>query len=98
MDEVSLALIADAWSRTYRSKTVSFATSAGAVETANGMRIIPDQVTTTWPAEQRVSTFPDRRPAQALDLVLAAIAGHYGEPTARVVAMQLEYPWTEGVR
>lgn len=98
MDEISLALIADAWSRTYRSRTVSFAASADAVETANGMRIIPDQVTASWPAEQSVSTFPDRQPAQALDQTLAAIAGRYGDPTANVVAMQLEYPRAEGAR
>ena len=31
IDEVSLALVADAWSRTYRSRAVTFAATAGAL-------------------------------------------------------------------
>ena len=50
MDEVSLALVADAWSRTYRSRAVTFAGTAGAYETRSGLRIFPDQVATSWPA------------------------------------------------
>lgn len=52
IDQVSLALAADAWSRTYRSRAVVFADAAGAIEACNGMRIIPDQVATSWPAER----------------------------------------------
>jgi putative intracellular protease/amidase len=37
VDEASLALVADAWSRTYRSRAVTFAGTA-AVESANGIR------------------------------------------------------------
>jgi putative intracellular protease/amidase len=41
VDEVSLALVADAWSRTYRSRAVTFAGAAGAQQTRNGMSILP---------------------------------------------------------
>lgn len=95
IDEVSLAHVADAWSRTYRSKAVTFAASASAIVTANGIRILPGQVADAWPQERIVSVFPDRRPEAALDLSLQAIAERYGEATARVVAMQLEYPRAE---
>ena len=44
VDEVSLALVADAWSRTYRSRAVTFAGTADAQQTRNGLRILPDQV------------------------------------------------------
>ena len=44
IDEVSLALVADAWSRTYRSRAITFAASPGAIATRNGIRIVPDQV------------------------------------------------------
>jgi hypothetical protein len=54
IDEVSLALVTDAWSRTYRSRAVTFARSAGAQQTRNGIRIFPDQVATSWPAEHRI--------------------------------------------
>jgi hypothetical protein len=92
MDEVSLALIADAWSRTYRSTGVTFAPSASAVVTANGIRVIPERLTASWPGERRVSMRRDQRPAVALDHALHAIAERYGAHTADVVAMQLEYP------
>jgi transcriptional regulator GlxA family with amidase domain len=95
IDEVALAHVADAWSRTYRSKAVTFAASNVAVETANGIRIVPGKVAQAWPQDRTVSIFPDRRPEVALDLNLQAIAERYGQRTARVVAMQLEYPWAQ---
>jgi hypothetical protein len=91
LDEVSLALVADAWSRTYRSHAVTFARSAQAVPTRNGMRILPDQVASDWPGERRVA-IDDRPPVRALDDALQAIQGRYGRRTADVVAMHLEYP------
>jgi hypothetical protein len=60
--------------------------------TANGIRILPGQTADEWPQERTVSIFPDRRPEPALDVSLQAIAARYGQRTARVVAMQLEYP------
>jgi putative intracellular protease/amidase len=92
MDEVSLALIADAWSRTYRSNAVTFAPSSSAIATANGVHVLPDRNATDWPADRLISTFPDQPLTEALDQSLQAIAGRYGEPTTNVVAMQLEYP------
>ena len=92
MDEASLALVADAWSRTYRSKALAFAASSSAITTANGVRVLPDRAVGDWPRDRRLSTFPDQPPADALDLTLEAITGRYGEPTTDVVAMQLEYP------
>lgn len=92
MDEVSLALVADAWSRTYRSNATTYAASTDPVESRNGVRVIPDGSGTGLPEDRRVSTYPDQRPADALDHALDAIAARYGERTGNVVAMQLEYP------
>jgi putative intracellular protease/amidase len=92
MDEVSLALVADAWSRTYRSRAVTFASTGGAVATRSGLRIIPDQVAVDWPAGRRLPAFEDKRPAESLDDALQAIAARYGMRTAEFVATQLEYP------
>lgn len=88
LDEVSLALSADAWSRTYRSRAVTFADSPGAITTRSGIRIVPDA--TAWPKEDVVNAFTDRPPAQALDETLAGIETRYGARTRYVVAMQLE--------
>ena len=92
IDEVSLALVADAWSRTYRSRAVTVAGSAGAVETRNGLRIIPDKIAPAWPTEKLLPDVGDRNPAEALDEALLAISARYGDRTADVVAVQLEYP------
>ncbi len=94
VDEVSLALVMDAWSRTYRSKAIGLATSVGVVETANGVRILPDSVAEAGDAriDQAATGALVNPPAMALDVTLAAIAQRYGGRTSDVVAMQLEYP------
>jgi putative intracellular protease/amidase len=92
LDEVSLALAADAWSRTYRSRAVTFVAAPGEVLTRNGIRIVPDRVATDWPKDERAAAFGDRPPAVALDTTLADIESRYGAATRYVVAMQLEYP------
>lgn len=92
MDEVSLALVADAWSRTYRSNVMSFAASADAVTTRNGVRLIPDRASPSWPEGTRITTKQADKPAEALDAALQAIAARYGARTTDIVAMQLEYP------
>lgn len=98
IDEVSLALVADAWSRTYRSRAVTFAASTSAIVTAHGIRILPGRNAEDWPEDYVVSTFPGQPPVAALDRNLRAIADRYGEGTARMVAMQLEYPREDGSR
>ena len=92
MDEVSLALVADAWSRTYRSRALTFAQGNGPVETLGGLRIIPDHASDGWVPDQRLPPVAGLPPVLALDEALHAIEGRYGARTARVVAMQLEYP------
>jgi hypothetical protein len=91
VDEVSLALIADAWSRTYRSGVELFATSAAAVTTRSGVRLLPDHATAAW-AGERLPFTANKRPAEALDEALQDIGARYGQGTAHLVAMQLEYP------
>ena len=89
MDEVALALVADAWSRTYRSEAVTFAPSGDAVVTRSGLRVVPDR---TAPPDERLPPIGRRPPAAALDDALRAIDERYGTGTVNVVAMQLEYP------
>jgi putative intracellular protease/amidase len=98
VDEVSLALVADAWSRTYRSQAVTFARAAGALQSSNGIRILPDEVAANWPADQLLPEIGDRKPAEALDDTLRAIAARYGTRTTDFVAMQLEYPRNQATK
>jgi putative intracellular protease/amidase len=91
IDEVSLALVADAWSRTYRSRAVTFASTASTQMSRNGVAIVPDRVRSTWPAATRLPAI-SLQPAGALDDALDAIRDRYGAHTTAFVAMQLEYP------
>ena len=89
-DAVSLALTADAWSRTYRSRAFTRATSGAPVADRDGIRVVPDRVATE--ASSYTVTSPGLTPpAHALDQALRAIRTRYGPRTASVVAMQLEY-------
>jgi transcriptional regulator GlxA family with amidase domain len=92
VDEVSLALVADAWSRTYRSSAATFSRTDGAQETRNGIRIVPDRIAANWPAEDLLPSIGDQKPARALDEALQGITARYGIRTTDLVAMQLEYP------
>jgi hypothetical protein len=67
VDEVALALVADAWSRTFRSRSRTLAASLDAVESRTGLRTVPDQAETNIPQGGLVSIFPDVKPANALD-------------------------------
>lgn len=92
VDEVSLALVADMWSRTYRSQASTFFAGTESLRTRGGLLIVADEKSATTPAANRVLTIDETPPARVLDETLRSIAARYGEPTADVVAMQLEYP------
>lgn len=92
IDEVSLALIADAWSRTYRSSVATFGSTP--IETRSDITILPDRTTGARPDDLLVPATESPRPALVLEETLAAIAERYGAATAQIVAMQLEYPGT----
>jgi transcriptional regulator GlxA family with amidase domain len=91
VDEVSLALVADAWSRTYRSRAVTFTAVSGPIRTENGVRVLPDREQSGWPRAQRVDVSRAFRPVRMLEDTLQEIARRYGAATAQVVSMQLEY-------
>lgn len=93
VDEIALALTADAFSRTYRSRAYSLADSAAVVRTRHGLKVVPDRVVGKDKIPRLVhAPLAAEAPAQALDRALADIASLYGRRTARFVAMQLEYP------
>ena len=99
-DPVSLALATDAWSRTYRSRAISYAAGPGPVTVRDGIRIAPDGIGVPPPG--RTISLPGETASAVLDQTLADIAGRYGSGAAQVVAMQLEYPvpasgtWSSG--
>ncbi|UGV28237.1 thiamine biosynthesis protein ThiJ [Rhodopseudomonas boonkerdii] len=87
-DEIALALSADAWSRTYRSQAI--ATSAkGPVASRYGLVLIPDRATDTGTVQLTLNGTTGS--AHALDRTLKEMAARYGDATADLVALQLEY-------
>jgi putative intracellular protease/amidase len=91
VDEVALALVADAFSRTYRAQAVTYAASADVVTTRGGLRLRPDVVKGGWHPDTQLAPLWERPPALALDGALADIRSRYGASTRSMVAMQLEY-------
>jgi putative intracellular protease/amidase len=94
VDEMGLALAADRYSRTYRSKAYAVAPAAGPIRTRSGLTLLPDRVAGKGAAVDRMAPSIAGVPAAlALDKVLADLDGRYGHRTAVIVADQLEYAW-----
>jgi putative intracellular protease/amidase len=92
VDEVSVALVADALSRTYRSRVVTYSADGPALATKSGLRLVPDEVGKERASAMQLDAIWDRPPPLALESALAEIAKRYGRKTRAVVATQLEMP------
>lgn len=95
MDGVTLALMADSWSRTYRSHVVTWAEMPDAVETGDGIRIHPDRAIRGEMPPPWVNAIDPDTPARVLNETLADIRNRYGRGTQDLVATQLEYSLDE---
>jgi transcriptional regulator GlxA family with amidase domain len=94
VDEIRVALIADAYHRTRRSPTFTVAFTVEPVRTRRGLTIFPDRRANAAPATDRMLSLLEQvPPMQALDRALADIAADYGTRTAAFVALSMEYQW-----
>ena len=92
-DEVALSLMADAYSRTWRSKAFSLSDSAEGVTSKRGLRILPDRISDGGKKVDRTVELHDKIPPVSwLDATLQNIEQLYDSGTAAFVALQLEYP------
>lgn len=99
VDEIAVALVADAYGRTRRSSALSLAQTSEPVRTRRGLLLLPDR--SMRGAEQPDATLPlfETLPAAlALERSLEGIAARYGESTAAFVALTMEYPWKHSRR
>jgi transcriptional regulator GlxA family with amidase domain len=87
MDDVALALAADAWTRTGRVSVD--ASAAGPVKLGSGMMLVAQPMEQQMP---RVPLEPSLRSVQQLDRTLCDIAERFGEARQDRVRMELEYP------
>lgn len=93
VDEIRVALIADAYHRTRRSPTFTVSASSGSVRTRRDLTIYPDRPEGAVAANRMLSLLDHVPPVQALDQALSDIARAYGTPTAAFVALTMEYEW-----
>ncbi|KWT94045.1 MULTISPECIES: DJ-1/PfpI family protein [unclassified Variovorax] len=90
-DDVSLALAADAWSRTGRV-SVEAASASGPVRLKSGLVLIARAAAGGSP---RVPISPSLRPVQQLDRTLCEIAERHGTVRRDRVMQEMEYPRVE---
>jgi putative intracellular protease/amidase len=94
VDEIAMALEANAYSTTFKSTVYTVAASTAPLRTRRGLMIIPDRSTAeTGTARLRMLPPPDAQaPLRVLDHALQGIATDYGRATADWVSTQMEYP------
>ena len=93
IDEIALALTADAYSRTGRSKAFAISASTEILQTRNGLMLMPDRIVGDKnPPDRMLPEFDATPSALTLDHALAGIADRYGRSTAYAVALDFEYP------
>ncbi|HEX8064283.1 MAG TPA: DJ-1/PfpI family protein [Allosphingosinicella sp.] len=93
VDEIAVALAADAWSRTGRSQAYGIAASPAPVVSRHGLTILPDRAGAGPRGIDRMLRLPNRPPGEIFDDVLAQVRAAYGMKTAYGVALVFEYPW-----
>ena len=99
VDEISLALMADAYARTRRSPAFSVAPSGAPIATRRGLTVLPDRRQSGDRQPDRMLPLYETVPAaHTLDRALDGIAASYGRPTADFVALTMEYPQAGGRR
>ena len=91
-DEIALALSADAWSRTYRSQAIA-TSRENFVISRHGLVLVPNK--TKDVGDDRSSWYEADILASSLGVTLVKIAERYGQETADLVALQLEYSASE---
>ena len=93
MDEIALALSAEAYSHTGTTAVCTVGPSAGPIRTRDGLVVLPDRVAGGPKIVGRLlPPLSTVDPARSLDTALADIAAAYGRPAADGVARLMEYP------
>jgi transcriptional regulator GlxA family with amidase domain len=98
VDEVALGLLVDAYARTNLASVVTLGAGGQPVRSRHGLMIIPDQPSETARVDHLLPPPPTEAPAQTLEHELPVVAARYDLPTAKIVALVMEYPWAGGAR
>ncbi len=88
MDDIALALTADAWSRTGRVSVQAESALSGTVKLRSGMAI---SVNASTPGTPRMPLTPAMKPLQQLDRTLCEIGQRFGASRREWVMLEMEY-------
>jgi transcriptional regulator GlxA family with amidase domain len=94
VDEIALGLTVDAYSRTALSTAVTVGSGGEAVRSRHGLMIRPPPSTKAAAVDHMLPPPRSEAPALALERELAQIAARFDRPTAGIVALVMEYPWS----
>lgn len=96
VDEVALGLLVDAYARTNLASVVTLGAGGAPVRSRHGLMILPDQPSESARVDHMLPQPPTEAPAQTLENELPVVAARYDLPTAKIVALVMEYPWAGG--
>lgn len=94
VDEIALGLTVDAYSRTALSTVVTVANRGEPVRSRHGLMIRPNTSAQVAAVDHMLPPPGSDTPALTIDRELAQIAARFGRPTADIVALAIEYPWS----
>jgi transcriptional regulator GlxA family with amidase domain len=94
VDEIALSLTVDAYSRTALSEAITVGSGTDAVRSKHGLMILPSTTAQAAAVDLMLPPPSSDAPARTIDRELAQIAARFDRPTADIVALTIEYPWT----
>jgi hypothetical protein len=92
IDEIALALTAEAYSQSGLTQAFAVAPDDIPVRSSRGITFLPDMTAADPRLVHIVDATQAEKPAQALDIALADIEDTYGADAALAVARVMEYP------
>ena len=95
VDEVSIALIADAYATTNLTRVIALGDGTAPIVTAQGIRLVPDGVRGKTPVDLILGDVVRDKPVRAMDRAFGDIAERYGRDYASLARLSLEYPEAE---
>lgn len=90
VDEISLGLVADVYSETYRSSAFAIAEGSALITTRQGLELVPSP---SLDMDDLIAPLTEAPAMHALNASLRDIAARYGRATADFAALNLEYAW-----
>jgi transcriptional regulator GlxA family with amidase domain len=97
VDEIALALAADAYSRNQLTTVVAVMNGSKTARSRHGLVLRVDESAQAGAVDYMLPPLRTDAPAGTIEDELARIASRYDRPTAAIAALVMEYPWDPAV-